>query len=360
MGGSQKRAIIVSANRLHVERDLSAIRRLGLEVVKVFSSAAEAYNFLTAGGSDLVFCDHHVKDLDAMHFVRTVKASPGLRRIPVVMVSMRNDKADVLDAVAAGCSGYILRPYSDNTFEKHCRNALQLAQFNEIEQRQLQDAKLMLEIGEVDEAIEGFEELASMQGEAEKYYDMGCQHLAAEQYGKAIVAFQKAIRINDLFAEAYHGLAEAHKRRGDISQSQDYLKKAADLFAEADKMEKVKEVFIDILKMDEQASNPFNTLGVRLRKAGDIVAAVRAYKQALELTPSDENIYYNLAKAYYFSKNYDQATEWVTMALRINPSFSEAHRMYEKLQGTPWQGEGEQAFASAGLAPRDDVLLKDD
>ncbi|GAB7081263.1 tetratricopeptide repeat protein [Megalodesulfovibrio paquesii] len=355
-----KKVVILSANRTHVERDKLALRQMPLEVVRTFSSAVEAYSYLLASPCDILFCDHELGGLDALGFIRKMKTSPVLRKIPVVMVTLKNDRHDVLDAVAAGCSGYILRPYSDETFARHSQTALQLATFNEIEQRQLSDAKLMLETGDFDEAIEELQELTSVEGEAQKMYDLGCRHLAEERYGQAIIAFQKAIRINDLFAEAYEGLAEAFKRKGEMSISQRFLKKAADMFAELDHMEKVKELFIDILKMDERAANPFNTLGVKLRKAGNVFGAIRAYKQALELTPNDENIYYNLAKAYYFSKEMDHALDWVIQALQINPDFQEAGNMYRHLKGVAWPASASQVTPRvASVLVKDDLHLKD-
>ena len=355
-----KRVLIVSANRAHVERDKAILRRLSLEVARTFASAVEAYNFLLSSPCDLLFCDHEVKSLDALHLIRTMKASPSLRRIPVVMVTLKNSRQDVLDAVAAGCAGYVLRPYSDENFERHSQTALQLASFNAIEQRRLNDAKLMLETGDLDEAIEEFQELASMQGEAQRYYDLGCRHLSEERFGQAIVAFQQALRLNDLFVEAYEGLAEAYKRKGDINISQQFLKKAAAMYAEADRMEKVKEVFIDILKMDDRAPNPFNTLGVRLRKAGNIPGAIRAYKQALALTPKDEHIYYNLAKAFYFKEDLKLALEWVTRALRLNAAFPEAQQMYRRLKGEPWPTvPGKQAPRPVSGLVTDDLQLKE-
>jgi len=331
-----KRVVVVSDDKAHVDKDRASLKNLPLHFVKGFGSGAAAFHFLTTNPCDVIICDTLINDMDAKTFLKTVKNNPSLKHIPVLMVTEENDRNSVLDAVSAGCSGYILRPYSQETFERHMGTALQLVRFNEIEMRQIQDAKLMLELGEYDDAIEEFEEVVSMQSEAQKYYDLGCKYLVRGKFGKAIVAFQKAVRINDLFAEAFQGLAEAFKGKGDFDQCQFYLKRAAEIYAEFDSMEKVKELFIDILKFDQTASNPFNMLGIRLRKNNDFQGAIRAYIQALEITPNDENIYFNMAKAYYFMDDMDAALKYVTMALRMNREFPEALKLYRQLKGTHW------------------------
>ncbi len=331
-----KQVIVVTSEKAHADRDQAALKKHPLQVGGVFASGKKALAHLQETGADVILCDTSMTDMEARSFLKEMKAKPALKNIPVIMITLNNDRNTVLDAVSGGCSGYILRPYSDETFSKHINTAMQLARFNELESRQIQDAKLMMETGEYDEAIEEFEEVISSSDEAQKYYDLGCKYLVKEKYGKAIVAFHKAVKINDVFAEAYQGLAEAYKRKGDLQQCQQNLKRAAVLFAQFEQMEKVKEIFIDILKYDNNAPNPFNTLGVRLRKSGDVQGAIRAYKQALELTPNDENIYFNMAKAYVFLNENKNALEYAAMALRMNPNFTEARKVYKSLKGKSW------------------------
>lgn len=341
-----KTVLVITNNKNNGDKDKAALRRINLETGAVVGSGKEALQYLRDNECDIIILDTAISDMDAKTCLGKIKGNQEYRNLAIVMVTQENDRNNVLDAVSGGCSGYILRPYSLDTFERHINTALQLVRFNEIEKRQIEDAKLMLEMGEYDEAIEEFEEVVSMQSEAQRYYDLGCTYLVREKFGKAIVAFQKALRINDLFAEAYQGLAEAYKGKGDKEQCQFYLKKAANLYAEFDRMEKVKEIFIDILKYDNTANNPFNTLGVRLRKNGDYQGAIRAYQQALEVTPNDENVYFNMAKAFFYMDDKVNALKYVTMSLRMNRNFGEALKLYKSLKGTSWP--------SGGARPRKD------
>lgn len=348
------KVVLVSNHPKHLEMDTKTLKELRLSLVQTFSSGADAFAYLAGTKADMVICDTRMDDMDGLSFLRLMSKSPDLKDTPVVLCTEVNDKNAVLDAIGAGCAGYILRPYNRDTFERHTIIAQQLVRFSEIEMQQLEDAKRMLESGNYEDAIEEFEEIVAMRDEARKYYDLGCQYLVRQKYGKAIVSFNKAIKINDLFAEAYQGLAEAHKGKGDLDQYKFYLTRSAEVYAEFDKMEKVKELFIEILKHDTRAPNPFNTLGVKLRKQGDYDGALNAYTQALELTPHDENIHFNMAKALYFMSRKEEASEKCAIALSMNPDFTEARKLYRQIKGKDWSGpRGEGAGAATGGAMKD-------
>jgi tetratricopeptide (TPR) repeat protein len=327
---------ILSNVMVHAKRDTATIKTFGTENVKVFTSGVEAIDYLTDHPVDLILCDSTLDDMSGIKFAQIIRKNMSGRPLPIIMVTLENRKDHVLDSIAAGCIGYILRPYSLDTFERYLILTNQLDNYPEIEEMELQEAKEMVERGDFDEAIEAFEELISYQDEAQKYYDMGCQFMFQGKYGKAIVAFKKAVKINDLFAEAYKGLADAYKGKGDMEAYKRFLKKAAEVHAQFDRLEDTKVLFIEILKHDAETPNPFNTLGVNLRKHGDYPGAIHAYKQALELTPNDENIYFNMAKAFYFMGKIEEASSNVIMSLKMNPEFREADKLYQRIHGKPW------------------------
>ena len=325
--------VIVTRNDDHAKRDRRSLAPFRPRRVEQFASAAAAMEFLSANRVDMILLDYGIEDMDALRFLRLLRRDRKLAQVPVVMVTTQSKRDKVLDAIAAGCAGYILRPYSEETFSKHVLRGCQVERVHEIEQQQLEDAREMVAMGNFDDAIEAFEEIISEQNMAEKYYDMGCRCLVRQKYGQAIIAFKKAIKINDLFAEAYKGLADAYKGKGELEEVKRYLQKAAEIHAQFNRLEQTKDLFIEILKYDPNTPNPFNTLGVKLRKSGDIPGALHAYNQALSLTPDDENIHFNMSKAYYFLGNTEQAVISVTRALEINPDFEEGGKLYRKLLG---------------------------
>ncbi len=352
--------VILTNSDENARRDRYTLQHFRPRSVVSFSSGSEAIDYLSVNRADMVLLDSTLDDMDGVRFLKLVRHNMQLKDTPVVMVTTDSTRNRVLDAIAAGCGGYISRPYSAETFKQHVLRASQVERMTEIEQQQVRDAREMVDMGNFDDAIEAFEEIVSEQNLARKYYDMGCKYLVKQKYGQAIIAFKKAVKINDLFAEAYKGLAEAYKGKNEMEQYKLYIQKAAEVYAQFDRMEETKELFIEVLKYDATTPNPFNTLGVRLRKSGDLAGAMHAYRQAVELTPEDENIFFNMSKAYYFMGNIAEAKTNVEQALQLNPGFAEGRKLYRKLFGkefprpAPEDTTGRRPNAAYHASVRDD------
>jgi tetratricopeptide (TPR) repeat protein len=336
--------VILTNAEVHARRDKQSVKAFQPNEIRCFTSGAEAIDFISCNPVDLILCDSVLDDMDGVKFLQLVRNNMSLCRLPVVMVTLENHRHYVLDAINNGCAGYVLRPYSQKTLERHLRLAKQMEHYSEIEEVQLEEARDMVTMGNFDDAIEVFEEIVSIQDEAQRYYDMGCRYLMDQLYGKSIICFKKALKINDLYAEAYKGLAEAYKGKGDKESYMNYIKKAAEMYAQFDRLEETKQLFIEILKFEDSTPNPFNSLGVKLRTQGDYPGAIHAYEQALELTPDDEHIYFNMSKAYYFMGDIARAGRNVVLALKVDPAFGEAAALYKRLSGRDWEiPEGAQA-----------------
>lgn len=349
------RVVILSKSEDNIRRDRVSLKDFRPKTVLTFTSGAEAVQVLDDEPVEMVLCDSELADMDGCKFIRIFRQKPQSRSTPVVMVTVNAQKNEVLDAIAAGCTGYILRPYSPETFNRHMAMAAQLSRFSEIEEEQLASAQDLVEQGSFDEAIEEFEEILTLQDEAQKFYDMGCDYLLKQKYGKAIISFNKAIKLNDLFAEAYQGLAEAYKGKGNPDKAKDFLQKAAEIHAQFDRMEEAKSLFIEVLKYDTQAPNPYNTLGVKLRRAGDYPGAIHAYRRAIELTPGDENVFFNLSKALYYMGEKKVAIDKLTTALSMNSDFPEALKYYRDVTGREFPPE----LRSKAVARKTPETIKD-
>ena len=76
----------------------------------------------------------------------------------------------------------------------------------------------------------------------------------------------------------------------------------------------------------------YNALGIQARKDGDFDKAVAEFNKALSVSPDDEALLYNLARAYAAKKEKKPAVESIQKALKINPAFTEAQTLLNHLQ----------------------------
>ncbi len=71
----------------------------------------------------------------------------------------------------------------------------------------------------------------------------------------------------------------------------------------------------------------FNEFGMQLRRNGLFAQAIEYYARAIQLTGSDENLFFNLARAAFESGRLREAREQADKALALNPGLGEARKL---------------------------------
>jgi tetratricopeptide (TPR) repeat protein len=76
----------------------------------------------------------------------------------------------------------------------------------------------------------------------------------------------------------------------------------------------------------------YNALGIQARREGNFEKAVTELKKALSISPDDEALLYNLARAYAAKKEKKPAVESIQKALKINPAFAEGKALLQSIE----------------------------
>ncbi len=101
-------------------------------------------------------------------------------------------------------------------------------------------------------------------------------------------------------------------------------------------------------RQTEASAAELNAAANNLLKSGDAAAAVRAYKKALELTPNDEDLHYNLGIAYVRMGDFTNAESEYREALKLLPDYPEVHNnLGNLLLRTGRLSEAEEQFTEA-------------
>ncbi|NDV25721.1 M48 family metallopeptidase [Desulfovibrio sp. JC010] len=97
--------------------------------------------------------------------------------------------------------------------------------------------------------------------------------------------------------------------------------------------EKLAEVIKVLLNLDtvflEEQRHEFNIFGIALRKNKRYKEAISFYSKALEIHQDDENLHFNIARAYFETNNKEDALIHIEKALEINPE-QEATILFKK------------------------------
>jgi len=101
-------------------------------------------------------------------------------------------------------------------------------------------------------------------------------------------------------------------------------------YLQYDQHEKAKAVFEELILLDGFASGEFkhlfNQFGIELRKQSMFEQARRYYSRAIEICDSDENLFFNLARAYFHEGRLGEADKTLETCLQMNPLHEEASK----------------------------------
>jgi len=124
---ARKRVLLVDDSLIAREAEAALLRALGHEVDEA-ADGEEGFRKLQAGSYDILVTDVQMPVLDGIDLTRRVKATPELRRIPVIILSSLETQQDRRRGLEAGAEGYIGKAELDATrlgrmVERLCGNA---------------------------------------------------------------------------------------------------------------------------------------------------------------------------------------------------------------------------------------------
>ena len=70
------------------------------------------------GGFDFVVSDWNMPNMDGLTLLQTIRATPNLKHLPVLMITAEAKKENIIAAAQAGASGYIVKPFTAGTLSE--------------------------------------------------------------------------------------------------------------------------------------------------------------------------------------------------------------------------------------------------
>ena len=115
--------------------------------VEAFESPVDAIRWATTHPADLVLIDYQMPEIDGIEFVRRLRLLPEYVHVPMMMVTVHDDRKVRYAALDAGMTDFLTKPIDTRECLARCRNLLTLRR----QQLALEDKGRLLE-GMVQEA----------------------------------------------------------------------------------------------------------------------------------------------------------------------------------------------------------------
>lgn len=90
---------------------VNTLRGLGFKTILEASDGKQALN-LCDPTIDIVISDWNMPGMTGVEMVRNLRANPQFAALPVLLVTARNIKDDVVEAANAGVNSYIIKPFT--------------------------------------------------------------------------------------------------------------------------------------------------------------------------------------------------------------------------------------------------------
>jgi len=110
--------VLVVDDFLTMRRILKNIlKQVGFKKMDEAEDGAQALDMIKNADPpfDLIIADWNMPKMTGIELLKAIRADPDLKHLPVIMVTAEAQKSRVLEAVQAGVSNYIVKPFTAET-----------------------------------------------------------------------------------------------------------------------------------------------------------------------------------------------------------------------------------------------------
>jgi two-component system, chemotaxis family, chemotaxis protein CheY len=103
---------------------INTLKRAGYTDVVEATDGKDAIAKLKVEPINFVITDWNMPEMDGLEFVAAVRASEKHRHLPILMVTTRSVKDDIMQALKAGVNNYIVKPFTPDTLKQKIEQIL--------------------------------------------------------------------------------------------------------------------------------------------------------------------------------------------------------------------------------------------
>jgi two-component system chemotaxis response regulator CheY len=103
---------------------INTLKRAGYTNVIEATDGKDAIAKMQAETIDFVITDWNMPDMDGLTLLTALRSSKQYRAVPVLMVTTRSIKDDIVTAMKAGVNNYIVKPFTPETLREKIETIL--------------------------------------------------------------------------------------------------------------------------------------------------------------------------------------------------------------------------------------------
>ena len=105
----------------------NALIEIGFSDLKEAEDGVQAIELLTSESFDFVITDWNMPNMNGLELTKAIRQNDTLKELPILMVTTRGMKEDVLAAMQAKVSNYVVKPFTPEILREKIDMILKIA-----------------------------------------------------------------------------------------------------------------------------------------------------------------------------------------------------------------------------------------
>lgn len=99
---------------------INALASLGFGTVVEAADGVEALSKLRSANPkiDFVITDWNMPNMNGLQLIQEIRKDPDFKGLPIVLVTTRGEKKDIIEALKSGVDNYIVKPFSPTVLKE--------------------------------------------------------------------------------------------------------------------------------------------------------------------------------------------------------------------------------------------------
>ena len=103
---------------------INTLKRAGFRDVDEATDGKDALAKMQVDEFDFIITDWNMPEMDGLTFVNSIRAEEKYKSLPILMVTTRSVKDDIVQAMKAGVNSYIVKPFTPETLKDKIKQIL--------------------------------------------------------------------------------------------------------------------------------------------------------------------------------------------------------------------------------------------